>query len=348
VARGGRGGADAGIGGAATSHAEGTAIGGGPVDVRALALGGNGGPAQQNPNFPRFLGDGGAANSSAVARGSGEVFALASALAGHSGRFAPEAAATATAEGAAGSAVAEAATRVDTFGAIYARADSSVAGGAIVEARAAMGDVAADAATPRDAFAAVAGLPRNAVVAGALLGNDLLSSLVDQPSDVLALAHWRAQSTRVPVNGASILLRSEFQLDLPGFFFGASGLYLGLLNPEAGSTGFDSLRFLVDKDGESLVDRVFADSNEALEFFDDQALDLGDLTYPGSTIRLLMELTASDPGAGFGSDLLVAWGTVPEPSTLLLVALGMACLAVRQRSAGARRSARNRPGRAKR
>jgi hypothetical protein len=314
------------------------------VSVEALAIGGDGGPPQNPQSFPWATGDGGSARSSALAHGAGEVSARASSVTGFAGFLETSALATATAEGAAGSAVAEAVARSGSIGALSARAGSSVAGASVVEARASMRQPAAGSVPPRDSFATVTGLPSAQVVADALLGNDLLSALVagGDVEDELALARWSAGATG-ETRGESIWLHSEFSLLLdrsepddpfeifvPPQLSAPSGLFLGLLNPEIADGGFDTLRFLIEKDGQTLLDRVFTDPAEALLFFDDQALDLGDLS-PTSIVRLRLELAASDASAGFAADFLVVQGTVPEPSTWLLVGVGIAWLAVRRR-----------------
>ena len=73
----------------------------------------------------------------------------------------------------------------------------------------------------------------------------------------------------------------------------------------------------------------------ALAFIDDNLIDLGllDALVTDGVLDIVfdLDLTSNDPGDGFRYDL--AFGNaIPEPSTALLLALGLVALAHRRRA----------------
>ena len=79
--------------------------------------------------------------------------------------------------------------------------------------------------------------------------------------------------------------------------------------------------------------------------FDGEILDVGSLLlldpgFPGHPpipvldLRIGFDLTAAELGSGFSLDFIVAATAVPEPTTLVLVALGIAVLSLRRSGTG--------------
>lgn len=87
--------------------------------------------------------------------------------------------------------------------------------------------------------------------------------------------------------------------------------------------------------GKLAVDKTFADATSALDFFNDRVLDPGkfdpDPESPDLYLNFRLDLTTNDPGTRFTTQLL--FGSVPEPETLPLLALGLVLLAARRRVA---------------
>lgn len=152
---------------------------------------------------------------------------------------------------------------------------------------------------------------------------------------------WVASGTalaRVSAIGASGDVRSDADqvsvLD--------EGILLGFLNPDFAGD-FGSLRFRATLGQESLVDVTFADVDAALAYFDDRVVALeGFPDDPSgspfdSALNLSFAWNGTETGSSrFGVDLLVGLTPVPEPSTALLLAFGLAVLAARaQRRRGA-------------
>jgi hypothetical protein len=100
---------------------------------------------------------------------------------------------------------------------------------------------------------------------------------------------------------------------------------IGLEDGQLSGGGFDLLDFEVLVNGVPAVQRMFTDTDSALAYFDDQALDLGALT-PGSDglidLTFDLSLTGHVAGDGFAIDLAVA--DVPEPRSAVLMAAGLA------------------------
>jgi hypothetical protein len=111
-------------------------------------------------------------------------------------------------------------------------------------------------------------------------------------------------------------------------------LVLGLLSSSV-SDEIGELRFQVriGTGGviSTVLDQVFTDSAAWLAFFQDHPLDLGPLEAGAVDqvhLQVSLELLGDDPAASVSADFIVGVA-VPEPSTALLVACGLALLAVR-------------------
>ena len=114
-----------------------------------------------------------------------------------------------------------------------------------------------------------------------------------------------------------------------------SALVLGLLGSSLNGE-FEELRFRVERQigadpFEEIVDAVFTDADAWLAYFDDHAIDLGPLDAAGGEsvrLNLFLEMLGDDSSAEVSADFIVGVA-VPEPSTALLVATGLALLAAR-------------------
>jgi hypothetical protein len=100
-------------------------------------------------------------------------------------------------------------------------------------------------------------------------------------------------------------------------------LLLGLANPESFGDGLISLMLSVSVGGETQIDAVFTEIDEALLFFDDRIFGLD--TSVGRDVRI--EILASAAGSDafqFEFGLL----TIPEPGTAVLLFVGLVALRV--------------------
>jgi hypothetical protein len=327
-----------GDGGSAWSTAEGSNEGLSLVEVRAHSRGGAGGYAPISA--PR--GSGGDATSNAVARGRGEVLAeaLAEGGAGFKGGLDGAALARAMAAGGSGLASAEASSGESSFfsQSIRARAAASVSEAVVVEARTGVGGapLAAALAESPDAFALATGNPEAEAVAAALEGHANVSAGLDAASvdEILALCEVDTHNQQDGF-GSSILLTAELQLTLGSLQVEAfDQVLIGFLGSEFEGSGFDLLTFRVERNGESVVEKLFTDTAAAAAYFDDQVISVGDIgmlpTGP-ATLQVLFEVLTDDLGAGFGVELLMAGSPIPEPSTALLVAAGVLLFCLRAR-----------------
>jgi hypothetical protein len=109
----------------------------------------------------------------------------------------------------------------------------------------------------------------------------------------------------------------------------------GFLDPEPVDSGFDELSFRIEKAQDTIVEETFLDVAAAVAFFDDRVLELGHLessAHPSANrVRFVFDLTTDDPGAGFLVDMVVAATVIPEPATILLLAMGAAAILLRDR-----------------
>ncbi|HHJ14667.1 MAG TPA: hypothetical protein ENJ79_09895 [Gammaproteobacteria bacterium] len=109
-------------------------------------------------------------------------------------------------------------------------------------------------------------------------------------------------------------------------------LGLALFAPSLSGNGFDSLRLTVIADGRNLLDRQFTDALAALDYFNNNSLDLGnwaDFVSGGPTSNLDLEfilaLNTGAPGDGFVFNLAFGNGpvVVPLPAAVWLFLSGL-------------------------
>jgi hypothetical protein len=117
--------------------------------------------------------------------------------------------------------------------------------------------------------------------------------------------------------------RSEFSFDPAQL---SQGLFqVGLQDGQFTGAGFDILDFTLLENGNEVLDRKFTHLSDALAFFDDNTLSLGEIA-PGSNglvnLQFGLALTAHNAGDGFAVDFAIA--AVPEPAqALLLLSFGL-------------------------
>jgi hypothetical protein len=104
---------------------------------------------------------------------------------------------------------------------------------------------------------------------------------------------------------------------------------IGLQDGQFTGNGFDLLGFDIIAGGSTILDENFTSLFDALNFFDDQFINIGSIKPdPFGFLDLTFDLavTAHSPGDGFAIDLAVANANVPEPSTLAVFGTGMVLL----------------------
>jgi hypothetical protein len=342
-----------GVGGGAFSLAN--AVGGvdpgvSPVHASSWASGGQGG------RFDDFVAigpgaRGGEARAESNAVGTAEVGSLATAIAGLPGvSFDPaivtpsgRAQARASALGASGEARA-----IASASDLIADASASVPSSARVESQAALANsFFRNPLRDFDAFAVIAGRPDATEVEAATQGSAQVADAIATGAFEIVLALGQVGFTRMQ-DAEGALMTQRAALSLTPYAREADGLQqvtVGFLNPESLGSGFDSLRLRANLGLETVLDVSFDELNDALAYFDDRVLDLGDspdpcFESPGfgrrdfcffTPLELIFDWTGSEAGAGFGVDVIVGVTPVPEPSTALLFAIGLAVMAARAR-----------------
>lgn len=347
-----------GDGGSAEATAQTSVAGGGsapsPVSVSAYAKGGRGGAFFVTQSAPAPGGRGGDARAESSAHSSAEVVSLATAIAGQGGSpydspyWSPSgmAQARASAIGTSGEARTDARTSGFELWGLNAEASASVHSLAIVESRAAVGNpVLANSLGDVDTFAIADGRPEPGDVQAATQGSAQVTGLFTGDAIDITLSLGQVGFTRLQEADGSAALQSAALTIIPNphEVSALQDVMLGFMNPEFLGDGFDSLRFRANNRNETLIDVSFDELSDALSYFDDRILDLGEFaascTDGGgfgradfcfvAPLELIFDWTGSEQGAGFGVDLIVGLTPVPEPGTALLLALGLAVMAAR-------------------
>lgn len=341
-----------GQGGAARSTAIGVGAGTSSVLAFATAAGGRGGAFEPYsffvPTGPSARG--GDATALSTATGLGEVRSHATARLGSVGsqflgvvgNVSGAARAHAMATGASGEAGADATAAGFELAALRASTTASVHAQATVEARAAVGDPfeKADLGVI-DAFVIATGRPGEAAVLDAIAGTSQVAGAFTGAALDIVLSVGQVGFTNLQdTNGSPAMQHAELTI-APNVFEVSvlQDVTVGFMNPVSLGSGFDTLRFRANLRGETLVDVTFADVSAAFAYFDDDVLDLGGFEFSGvppyyfptPPLELLFDWTGSETGSGFGIDLIVGLTPVPEPSTALLLVIGLAMLAARTR-----------------
>jgi hypothetical protein len=349
----------AGGGGDASSEAIGEGAGQSSVEVHALAVGGQGGrPGEDSPR-------GGASVASASASGLGEVHATAEARPGSnqfgSVIFIPstrpialsgDASALATGLGSSGSAESIAAARGGVMDRMALHAGASIATGASaeVQASAARSFSAFDAPTTSDVLVRATAVPLPEDSQQVLDDNpDLDAAFADAGVDeMLALGRIQMRSSQL-AGTESILLSAGASFDVVAALFALGELprpgnvWVSFFAPELEGEGFESLRVRLARNDVDVLDLLFTDPDEARAALDQLAFDLGAIRDPPppegepqppllgtGTFTIDFDLLVREVDDSFGVGFLVGSTPIPEPSTLLLVGIGLAVLALRR------------------
>jgi hypothetical protein len=354
-------------GGGASSQAIGEGAGHSSVEVHALAAGGASAVASDDDSgqTPR----GGASLANASASGLGEVLAaseagIARATSGFgfpgfpASRSRPnhlsgDSTAFATGRGTSGSVASAARASGGPVGQLTVYAGSSIATEANVEAKAnaARALPTAGSGADRDVFAGATALPLAEDSQQVLDENPMVEAAFTAAGvdEILALGRFGMRSSQ-HADADSILLSAGASFEIDAMSFALPGyarpgnVWIAFFAPALTGDGFESLRVRLARNDDSLLDLVFTDPDQALDQLDQFALDLGAiLTLPsdGSLppisgtrhFTVDFDLVVRDLDDSFGVGFLVGSTPIPEPSTLLLFALGLAVLAVRQRRA---------------
>jgi hypothetical protein len=237
---------------------------------------------------------------------------------------------------------------------------ASIATGASVEASATAArafSTAGSGGAP-DVFATATVLPLAADSQQVLgeqggIAAELTAAEVDE---ILALGRIDMRSSQL-ADVDSILLSAGAVFDVEASTIGLGGLplpgnvWIGFFAPELSGDGFESLRLRLARNGVSVADLVFTDPDQARSHLDQLALDLGAILtdpLPGEPPPLIgmarfavdLDLVARERNDAFGVGFIVGATAIPEPSTLLLVAIGLVVLARRTRP-GARAQTRS-------
>ncbi|MBS0659829.1 MAG: hypothetical protein JSR82_16440 [Verrucomicrobia bacterium] len=301
------------LGGTAVATATGTASGAAALTVTATATGGQGAPSSSSNSSP-----GGPATATATGTTLGAATILARADGGFSGLKAPLGLATATGTAASGSVTADASTGrllpavVPTISA-RAVASGPPLNGARSVARAEMsaGSLAFDLPTAPQAFAAINATPTAAAVNAALSGNAGSAARFDtsQPVQLLHLSTAGGQAPAGTSGPVTLSCQLTCAARTNSLTAGErQNLLLALLNPRVTGRGLDALRLRVVREGVTIHDVTLSGPNAIRAYFTDHVLDLGPI--PASVVGdldvdLLLDLTASQPGAGFYATLFL-------------------------------------------
>jgi hypothetical protein len=189
------------------------------------------------------------------------------------------------------------------------------------------------------------GAPTDAAALALLAGNTNVHKDFDVggQSDVLLLGALGGQYSAQA--GHSHTYSSALKFDIDTQRLGTThDLIVGFAGATATGAGFDSLHFRIQKEGINLVDKTWSAGQlaDALLFFSDISVDFGSIVGGVSgdgilDLDFLFDLTASQVGQGFFTSMIAGdtfagagettAGTVPEPGTIALFAIGVAAMA---------------------
>ena len=338
-----------GEGGAARSSASAVGNGSSAVHASASAAGGRGGDFSINFGVGSGSnGRGGHANAHANAQGLGEVVALANATGGSSGALRRDvpgvsgnAHAGAVGIGTSGHAAADAFTAGGELARLHLTATASLHSGATVDAL--IDGSGAFQRTPLgrlDAFAIASQLPGSSVVDAAIGDSPQVAAAFGDDAIGVVLGLGQIGFAGLQDAGDGSLSQSARIEIIPNVFQVSvlQDVVLGFVKPESIGTGFDSLHFRAAMGDTALADVTFDDPDAARVYFDDRVLDLGSFVIGGvppvffrSALVLEFDWIGSELGSAFGVDWIIGLTPIPEPSTALLLALGLAVMAARAR-----------------
>ncbi len=333
-----RSGGGGGDGGRASSAA--FAAGGGVerVFARSEAIGGDGGLY-----LAAGEASGGGASATSSAKGSGLAESIAIARGGVAGSYSGvfgDASSTASAVGARALAQADASSGIGGETSVRASVRREGAFTSAVEAFASGANTGVASGLDFDGSAFVTGTPNVDAIASARLRHVGLDSLLSDPSanaSIRALGSWSASGAK----GTGVTQTVEIDITLQAVDLRREVL-LAVFEEDAFAGGFDQMTFSLERYGERVgEEQTFSSLDQANAYFAEliglgflipEAPPLsGPLAWPADqppAIRAIFEIASSGKQrVSFG----IAAVVVPEPSTALLVGLGLAGLAARAR-----------------
>ena len=191
----------------------------------------------------------------------------------------------------------------------------------VTESRAAFGQAApsSNLASGLQAASFAIAAPRSSDLASFEAGNPTVTSMIGTGPDVFGLMTLGASYSQHG-SGASATYESIAAFTLNITSPGPQTLKLGLLNPVITGNGFDSLQLTIMKGGSVMEMDNFTNADKASAFFTDHVLTFSGIDLSNAaTLTFTLDLTASEIGDGFRTDLVAA---VPEPGINILICVG--------------------------
>jgi hypothetical protein len=101
-------------------------------------------------------------------------------------------------------------------------------------------------------------------------------------------------------------LSSQASFTIDASSFAGKNIKVGLINPHSTENGFDQLRFQIYANGTPVVDQTFTSLTAAVDFFNDQVVNLGPASSFGTDGgNLVFVFTVStSPGNSFYASML--------------------------------------------
>ena len=304
--RGGDGGRGSGLG--VFTAGEGSTLNG-----LVFAYGGDGGAGP-------IAGRGG--NALATGRAEGDTVFLESVASAGSGRISGVALAVAEATGSSGEVTARALARGNgALAEVSGEVTTGLSGHAIIAAAARIGGPAPIPNTSADATIAVQGDPAQARLDALYAGNDAIEAAFGDDAEAVAISVIESRQSAPSADGT---ITSTFRILVDVAALEAAGemgeTRLGLFDGHVLGAGFDTLSFTVVAGNEddflnpveevTLVDEAFGSEAAADAYFDDRAIDLGNLLAQTSrtgelVVTVTLTTTGGQAGDGYGASILI-------------------------------------------
>jgi hypothetical protein len=294
------------------AHAEVNVTSAGDLTATAIA---RGGLSSSYMATRHMTGSGGEATADTTATGA-DVDAYASAFGG-SGAKDGGAASTVTATGGSGEAAAFAENIAANGAMVYqvsATAQGEVDGTSLTQARSDIGGNADKLHLGPEAEAYVTGAPSSASVAQFEAANATVASALGHGAVGLGEGSMEVAFSGGTGHSQTSSATLDVRVDLTQLDPDAD-IVLGLGGVKAQGHGFHDLTFEVFAHGAEVVDETFANKADALAYFHDHPLDLGEIGAQGYTFvdfQIVLTATESTSGSAFGTQILLG---ATEPSS---------------------------------
>ena len=213
------------------------------------------------------------------------------------------------------------------LGALLTSSSANVGSTDVSESRAGVGTPVPNfcEASGLQAVAFATGMPSNADATQAVNGNPVVASNFDigGTSTMLGLVTLGGSDSSQSSSQATFAVNVSS--------FSGQDVKVGLINPVSVGNGFSQLHFqLGTQSSGTIVDKTFTSIAEALDYFDDNIIDLGAASSLGTGNNLGMSVTVvSSPGNSFYGSMLIGTansGTptptpTPTPATIIQVTI---------------------------